>query len=473
METDTVIGASTGCQAVNSVVTIEVSFMSRAANIPIETRNRGRIVATRLAIHPVLQARRIAGRVHTLDSLRYRDFRLLFATTLLVSAGAWTRVVVVGWLTYSLTKSPLMTSMALGLDALPLLIVSPFGGMLADMWDRRAIMAVAIGFHAAAVGGLAAIVSTGNVEIWQIFALIILEGSASAFLSPSYVSIVASIVPKERLINAFALTSLTGNSTRLVFPAIAGVVLAVIGPAAALSMGAALFVAGGIAVMFMRVRAGEPEEDTGAPRKAGFGESVAFVRIRPVIVAMMALSLLPLMLLGPFVTGLLPVYASEVYNVGPAGLGLLTSSLGAGATLGIIVLASFGTIRNQLRVVIVTLALAGVAMAGFSFSPSMILSLPLLILLSAAASTSMTLGGAAIQSLTPSKMRGRVSGIHEMTLGLFPLGTLASGVLAQLFGAPSATLFDAGGMVVVLSVVAFAYRGIWWRTKVPEATPIA
>jgi sugar phosphate permease len=137
------------------------------------------------------------------------------------------------------------------------------------------------------------------------------------------------------------------------------------------------------------------------------------------------------------------------------------------------VLASFGTIRNQLRVVIVTLALAGVAMAGFSFSPSMILSLPLLMLLSAAASTSMTLGGAAIQSLTPSKMRGRVSGIHEMTLGLFHLGTLASGVLAQLFGAPSATLFAAGGMVVVLSVVAFAYRGIWWRTKVPEATPIA
>ena len=431
-------------------------------------------MATRLAIHPVLQARRIAGRVHTLDSLRYRDFRLLFATTLLVSAGAWTRVVVVGWLTYSLTQSPLMTSLALGLDALPLLFVSPLGGMLADMWDRRTILAVTIGFHAAVVAVLAAIVSTGQVEVWQIFALIILEGTASAFLSPSYVSIVASIVPKERLINAFALSSLAGNSMRLIFPAIAGVILAIVGPAPALAMGAALFVAGGIAVLFMRVRTEESEPGAQGSRKAGFGESVAFVWSRPIIVAMLALSLLPLMLLGPFVTGLLPVYASEVCAVGPAGLGLLTSALGAGATLGIIVLASFGTIRNQLRVVIVTLALAGVAMAGFSFSPTMVLALPLLMLMSAAASTSMTLGGAAVQSLTPGRLRGRVSGIHEMTLGLFPLGTLASGLLAQLLGAPSATLIAAGAMVSVLAVVAFGFRRIWWRTPVSEpTTPIA
>jgi hypothetical protein len=406
--------------------------------------------------------------VHTLDSLRYRDFRLLFATTMLVSAGAWTRVVVVGWLAYSLTQSPLITSLALGLDALPLLIVSPLGGMLADMWDRRTILAVTIVFHAAVIGTLAAVVSTGNVAIWQIFALILLEGSASAFLSPSYVSIVASIVPKERLVNAFALTSLAGNSTRLVFPAIAGVILAVVGPAPALAMGAGLFLVGGVAVLFMKVRGNEPEADADSPRKASIGESVSFVRSKPIIVAMLGLSLLPLMLLGPFVTGLLPVYASEVYEVGPAGLGLLTSALGAGATLGIIVLASFGAIGNQLRVVIITLALAGIAMAGFSFSPTMLLSLPLLMLLSAAASTSMTLGGAAVQSLTPGRMRGRVSGIHEMTLGLFPLGTLASGVLAQFLGAPAATLIAAGAMVTVLSAVAFAYRGIWWRTAAPE-----
>ena len=265
--------------------------------------------------------------------------------------------------------------------------------------------------------------------------------------------------------NAFALTSLAANSTRLIFPAIAGVILAMVGPAPALAMGAALFVAGGIFVLFMRVRENEPEPDADVSRKASFGESVGFVRNRPIIIAMLALSLLPLMLLGPFVAGLLPVYASEVYDVGPAGLGLLTSALGAGATLGIIALASFGTIGNQLRVVIVTLALAGGAMAGFSLSPSMLVSLPLLMLMSAAASTSMTLGGAAVQSLTPANMRGRVSGIHEMTIGLFPLGTLASGVLAQLLGAPAATIIAAGAMVTILTVLALAFRGIWWCTN--------
>ena len=424
----------------------------------------------RRAIHPMLQARRIAGKVHTLDSLGYRDFRLLFVTTMLASAGSWTRVVVVGWLTYSLTQSPLMTSMVLGLDALPLLIISPLGGMIADMWDRRTILSVSIGFHATAIGVMAVIVSTGHVETWHLFTLILVEGTASAFLGPSYVSIVSSIVPKEKLVNAFALTSLAGNLTRLIFPAIAGVILALVGPAPALAMGAALFVAGGIAVLFMRVQEKEPEPDADVSRKASFGESVGFVRSRPIIIAMLALSLLPLMLLGPFVTGLLPVYASEVYDVGPAGLGLLTSALGAGATLGIIILASFGAIGNQLRVVIVTLALAGGAMAGFSFSPSILVSLPLLMLMSAAASTSMTLGGAAIQSLTPATMRGRVSGIHEMTLGLFPLGTLTSGVLAQIMGAPSATIIAAGAMLATLTALAFSFRGIWWRTNASAAT---
>lgn len=427
-------------------------------------------MTVRLAIHPMFLARRIAGKVHTFDSLGYRDFRLLFVTTMLASAGSWTRVVVVGWLTYSLTQSPLMTSMVLGLDTLPLLIISPLGGMIADMWDRRTILAVSIGFHATAIGAMAVIVSTGHVETWHLFALILVEGTASAFLGPSYVSIVSSIVPKERLVNAFALTSLAGNSTRLIFPAIAGVILAMVGPAPALAMGAALFVAGGIAVLFMRVQENEPEPAADVSRKASFGESVGFVRSRPIIIAMLALSLLPLMLLGPFVTGLLPVYASEVYDVGPAGLGLLTSALGAGATLGIIVLASFGAIGNQLRVVIVTLALAGGAMVGFSLSPSILVSLPLLMLMSAAASTSMTLGGAAVQSLTPPTMRGRVSGIHEMTLGLFPLGTLTSGVLAQIMGAPGATIIAAGAMLVTLTALALFFRGIWWRTNASAAT---
>jgi MFS family permease len=423
-------------------------------------------VATRFAIHPMLEARRIAGNVHTLDSLGYRDFRLLFVTTMLASAGSWTRVVVVGWLTYSLTQSPLMTSMALGLDALPLLIISPLGGMMADMWDRRTIFVVSIVFHATAIGAMAVVVSTGNVEIWHLFVLILLEGTASAFLGPSYVSIVSSIVPKEMLVNAFALTSLAGNSTRLIFPAIAGVILAMVGPAPALAMGAALFVAAGIAVLFMRVQENEPEPEAAVSRKANFGQSLGFVRDRPIIIAMLALTLLPLIFLGPFVTGLLPVYASEVYDVGPAGLGLLTSALGAGATLGIIVLASFGTIGNQLRVVIMTLALAVGAMAGFSLSPSILVSLPLLMLMSAAASTSMTLGGAAVQSLTPASMRGRVSGIQEMTFGLFPLGTLTSGVLAQFLGAPTATIIAAGAMLATLTALALAFRGIWWRTNV-------
>jgi hypothetical protein len=119
-----------------------------------------------------------------------------------------------------------------------------------------------------------------------------------------------------------------------------------------------------------------------------------------------------------------------------------------------------------LRVVIMTLALAGGAMAGFSLSPSILVSLPLLMLMSAAASTSMTLGGAAVQSLTPASMRGRVSGIQEMTFGLFPLGTLTSGVLAQFLGAPTATIIAAGAMLATLTALALAFRGIWWRTNV-------
>jgi predicted MFS family arabinose efflux permease len=412
--------------------------------------------------------------VHTLDSLRYRNFRLLCASFLLVGAGDWTRFVVIGWLTYQLTQSALLTSMALGLGALPLLFVAPLGGVLADVWDRRTLLALSIGVQALTTMGLAGLVVTGRIEVWHIFALILMSGSAGAILGPVSTSMVASIVPRERLVNAFALTSLTYNVTLLAVSAVAGLAINALGPGQTLMTGAVLLLGGSVAVLFIRLEKTGREVARRPVSLMRFREGIGYVRGQPLVLAMLSLTFLPVVLILPATTGLMPVFASDVYGVGPAGLGLLMSAFGAGSVLGIVVLASIGDIRNKLRFVIGTLGGAGVAMAAFSLSPSPAASAPVLMLLSAALSTSLTVNGATIQSLVPDRMRGRVSSLPYMTIGLYPLGALLSGGLAEAFGAPTATLVAAGMMSALLLVLALGTRHLGRQANIPvsgSATP--
>ncbi len=166
-------------------------------------------------------------------------------------------------------------------------------------------------------------------------------------------------------------------------------------------------------------------------------------------------------LLVPFVNDLMPVYASKVFEVGPAGLGLLMSTIGVGSSVGAIVLASLGDLRHKGKAIAVSIALLVAATVAFSRMPAIALAIPFLMLLSGALMAMFTLQSASIQLVVPEELRSRVSSLGAMVAGAFPLASLVAGGLAQLLSAPTATLAGAAMLAVVSTGLLLKFKQVW------------
>ena len=246
--------------------------------------------AVRRAMAP--GARRIRGfgaprRLPTLDSLYHRDFRLLWTSTLTTGAGFWTHLLVVGWLGYSLTGSPLMTALLMGIDALPFLVVSPVGGVIADAWDRRKLMVVVSSYQASVTATFAGLLALDMVGMPLLFGYVLAMGVSWALWEPVRTAVIPTTVPKRSLVNAFALNILAFNGSRLVMPTAAGVVLAAAGPVPVLAVGSVLYVFSAAAATRLapiRQAAGEGARRGPASQLA---EAALFISREPVLVGLM------------------------------------------------------------------------------------------------------------------------------------------------------------------------------------------
>ena len=281
-------------------------------------------------------------RVRTFDSLRYRSYVFIWLATVFSSAGFWLQQVVVGWLTYEVTESAFWTSLALGLDALPILLVGPIGGVLVDSFDRRKLLAFIYGYQAVVTTIFSIVAITGNLEAWHIFAFIFFMGLSWVISDPARMSLIPNIVPKENLVNAFALNSMAFSVTRLGIPALGGILIVVIGTGPTLLFEAALQVCAVGTALFLDVK----KTDRPALRLttvfSDLREGARYVLSQPLLIGLFTLTAMPALLIMPSIQGLMPVYAAEVFNVDAKGLGLLLSAVGAGSTIGTFVLASNG-----------------------------------------------------------------------------------------------------------------------------------
>ena len=277
---------------------------------------------------PRIRPSSIRARVHTFDSFRYRNYRLMWGATAFSSGAFWLQQVIIGWLAYELTESAFLTTLAMGLDALPILIVGPVGGLLADSWDRRKLLAGMLAYQCLATAVFGAAVMLGHLETWHIFAYILAMGFAFVILDPTRMTIIASSVPSASIVNAFALNSLGFSVMRLAAPAVGGGVLALWGAWPALMLEAALhMVAVGFALGLRLPRM----EQAPLRFKSGFSriaEGARYVKGQPVILGIALMGVLMPLLGFTFVNGLMPVYAAEVFFVDSVGLGLLMASIG-------------------------------------------------------------------------------------------------------------------------------------------------
>ena len=410
---------------------------------------------------PPARRPRLLERVHTLDAMRHPNFRRLWIANLSLSGAMWLQDLVVGWLTFHQTGSPFLTALAVGLVTLPYLFAAPLGGLIADLWDRKKTIVVAAVFQAFTTSVLAALLVFDALQTWMIFAYILCIGVSWALSEPARASAIPDVVPKRGLMNAFALNALAFNATRLVIPAMGGLLMVWIGPGPTMLYGVALYMVAAVTVMGIRLPRADDARSGAADGIQKLVEAFRYVTSEPTLIIVLGLSALQLFVLMPFVHSLLPVYAAEEFDMGPAGLGMLMSAIGAGAAIGTIGLATAGDVSRKGRLLIVTIAIGLVAIVVMSQSGGALHPMGAMLLLGGSMAAQFSIGGAIVLGRTPQALRGRVSALSMMVIGLFPLGALIAGALAEAFDAPTATLMGAGATVLVLAAMSRQLARLW------------
>ena len=352
----------------------------------------------------------------------------------------------VGWQIYALTGSALDLGLVGLAQFVPAFALVLAAGHAADRFDRRRVLQACMIVEACAAGGLALGSYRGWITETSIFALIFTVGAARAFQMPAMAALLPSLVPRELFPRAIASNSVATQSAVIAGPAIGGLVY-VAGPAAVYATSVALFLLTGVLVQLIRLarRPRRMEKVDIDSVLAG----IRFIRQRPVILGAISLDLFAVLLGGA--TALLPIYARDILQTGPWGLGVLRSSTAVGALAMALYLA-----RHPLRGHAGKLMFAGVATFGlativFGVSRWFPLSLVALMTLGAADMVSVVVRQSLVQLQTPDEMRGRVSAVNALFIGTSnQLGEFESGLTATWFGTvPSVIVGGLGTLAVV------------------------
>jgi MFS family permease len=370
----------------------------------------------------------------TLRALRHRNFQLFFSGQLISLIGTWMQSVAQSWLVYRLTGSSLLLGSVGFASQIPVFLVAPVGGIIADRHNRQHVV---IGTQTASMllaFTLAALTLTGVVQVWHIFVLASLLGVVNAFDIPGRQSFLSDMVGREDLMNAIALNSSMFNGARIIGPAIAGILVARIGEGWCFFANAVSYIAVIIGLLMMRVR-GRSHRVSGSPL-AHIVEGFRFVRHTGPIRAILLLLGLVSLVAMPY-TVLMPVFADKILHGGARGLGILMGATGVGALLGALTLATRSGARGLGRWVALSCGGFGLSLVLFSLSRSFWISAALLLPVGFCMMLQMSSSNTLVQAMVPDHLRGRVMSVYSMMfMGMAPFGALFGGALADRLGAP-------------------------------------
>ena len=394
--------------------------------------------------------------VHPLRIANYRSYWLarLFST-IAQSALA----IVLGWQVYSLARETMdirEAAFLLGMIGLaqfvPLFVLTPIVGLVADTIDRRWIVRGTTTLLATNVMLLGFATWEGWIGLPVLFGAAVLVGIARAFAGPAYGALAPNLVPRESLPTAIALGSIAMQVGFIAGPSVGGLLFA-IGPIVAYGGMAAMFLLALVLLLTIRKVPQPPAQKDRRPL-ARIADGFAYVKRNRLVQAAITLDLFAVLLAGA--TALLPIYARDILHVGPTGLGFLAAGMGIGASVTGIFL-SFRPMKTDVgRKMLIAVVVFGLAILTFGISKIFALSLAALIVAGSADMVSMYVRGSLIQLHTPDEMRGRVSAVSQLTISASnELGEAESGLLASLLGPV--------GAVVVGGVGAIAVTLLWSR----------
>jgi MFS family permease len=369
--------------------------------------------------------------------------------------------VAINWHVYVLTKSPLALGLVGLFRGVPIIVCSLAGGVVADAVDRRKLLVVTQVVMLTSAALLAAFTIAGLDSVWPIYVLSGLASAANAFDIPARQSLMPALVPTEVFPNAVSLGLIVFNVATIAGPAIAGFMLAETGPALIYGVNALSFLAVIAALIAMRT-SGDPERngDRGSALSfAALKEGFRFVSKTPIIVQTMTLDFAATFFASA--TLLLPIFAQERLHVDARGYGFLAAAPAFGSVITALVLARLGSLRKQGRLVVVSVAIFGLATAAFGVSTVFWFSLLMLAVTGAADTVSTVLRQTIRQLVTPNHLRGRMTSINMMFfMGGPQLGELEAGLLAAAIGAPLSVVTGGFGSLICAVIAAVKSKSL-------------
>jgi len=378
----------------------------------------------------------------------------------------WMDQVARGWLLYELTNSPIQLGLVHGIQAIPILVLSPVAGSAADRYPRKQQLVVAQVLAGVIYAVLALLILTGHIQPWHVYVTAFGMAIVQTFHQPARAAMIADAVPPQHLTNAIGLSSIMFNMARSTGPALAGFLIATLGTASCYVVQVGFYL---VAIVWtLRLRPDSSTATSGRGRTtpgASFGQSIVEgwrfswrnETVRAGLLIMMCASLF----IVPFTT-LLPVFARDLLGVGATGQGGLLTAMGIGALCSAVLLASLGDQLPRGLLMLGGVTVYGLSVVAFAASPSFRLSLGLMTLVGLAHVSSHALVQTVIQAYSPSAFRGRTMAIFHMSSVVMTLGSMLAGILAALVGARWAVaamgVTGAMTMVIIAMVLPSARR---------------
>lgn len=380
----------------------------------------------------------------------------------------------VGWQIYALTGNPLLLGLVGLAQFLPVLLLVLVTGLAADRFPRRLIMATCLGVEGLCALSLFSLVSAEAHQVWPIFVTLAVLGTARAFLSPASSSLVPNIVPAEALANALGLNGSAWQLANIVGPMTGGLLYGVAGhfgfvhiEPGSLAYGTAFLLSTcGMVLVFLI-----PKPPVRSSSKATSVETLLagfrYIWHEKVVLGAISLDMFAVLLGGA--VALLPIYAADILQTGPWGLGLLRAAPGVGGICMVILLNRFPIKDHAGLILFIFVALFGAATSIFGLSTTVWMAVPALFFMGAFDMVSVIIRETLLQLWTPDEVRGRVSAVNSVFLGASnELGEFRAGVMAALIGAVAAVTVGGIGTMAVAALWSRLFPGLRQARKLDK-----
>ena len=392
------------------------------------------------------------------NALAHRNFRVFLTGSLISRMGEDMQEVAEDWLVYVMTGSPFLLGLVAFCKGPSRVLLAPVFGALADRMDRKRIMIGVYLFQMGLTFTYGCLVATQLIAFWHIIILAILDGLVAPLNRVTRQTVIPDLVPKESLVSAISFNSVGNNTCQVVGPLIGGLLIVWLGIEAVFFINAIAFL--GVILSLMSIEFPPKKSERGELNiRKDVGEGARFIWNHPLILEVMSIQFFSFFLALPF-NRFFPVYAKEVLNIGPTGLGLLKGSFAAGNVLGGIGLIAFGGVKREVALLRAASLGLTVFLIVFSHSYWLPLSVASLVLAGVTTMVFRSIGLSVIHLNVPDEFRGRAMGLYNMELGFRSLGALLLGALGSIAGVPVAIATGAGlfGLISFLSPYYKGYK---------------